>query len=209
MRRPKFIAAQARNASGPLGRLIAGIMARETRGDNLWAIETLAPKLGEHILDLGTGHGQSLGELASRVGASGSVIGVDPSKLMVKTARSRNRGLVARGLVSVILAPAEYLPLEAGTFDRAMAVHVIYFWPELGGPLRELARVLRPSGRLVLLFRSTEDPRTAHFPDDIYTFPRVEDVKSALLASGFTIESESPSVHGDRSTPVVIGASRN
>lgn len=208
MRRPVFIAEQARNAHGIVGRIIAGIMAHETRGDNLWAIETLAPKPGEHILDLGTGHGAALGELAARTHPAGSVTGVDPSELMTRMAASRNSDLVRSGQVRVVHASADNLPFEDNFFDRAMAVHVLYFWRDLAKPLEELARVLKPEGVLVLLFRSQGDPRVGAFPEEVYTFRTVGEVTAALEAAGFRIDKINPSPVDGRSVPTVVKAVR-
>ena len=74
MRRPRFIAEQARNAQGLLGRLVAFIMARETRGVNQRVIEALGINRIDHVLDLGCGHGHSLAELVARAPA-GHVVG--------------------------------------------------------------------------------------------------------------------------------------
>lgn len=208
MRRPVFIAEHARNAHGIVGRIIAGIMARETRGDNLWAIETLAPKPGEHILDLGTGHGAALSELAARTQPAGSVTGVDPSGLMTRMAASRNSDLIRSGQVRVVHATADNLPLEDGSFDRAMAVHVVYFWRDLAKPLKEMARVLKPGGVFVLLFRSQGDPRVAAFPEQVYTFRTVGQVTAALEAAGFQIDKINPSHVDRRSVPIVVKAMR-
>lgn len=70
MRRPRFIAAQARHAKGPTGRLIAWIMAHETRGDNLRTIEALDVLPTDNVLDIGTCHGRALTELAVRTRAA-------------------------------------------------------------------------------------------------------------------------------------------
>ena len=93
MRRPRFIAEQARNAQGPLGRLVAFIMARETRGVNQRVIEALGINRIDHVLDLGCGHEHSPMETAARA-AAGHVVGVDPSELMVEIASQRNRMLI-------------------------------------------------------------------------------------------------------------------
>jgi SAM-dependent methyltransferase len=52
--------------------------------------------------------------------------------------------------VGLMLADRAGIPDAAGSFDRAYAVHTIYFWPEPARDLRELSRVLRDGGRLVL-----------------------------------------------------------
>ena len=73
MRRPHFIAEHARNARGPLGRVIAFIMARETWSQNLRVMNALGIDPSDHILDLGCGHGRSLAELAARA-STGHVV---------------------------------------------------------------------------------------------------------------------------------------
>ena len=93
MRRPQFIAEQARNARGLLGRLIAFIMARETWRENLRAMDSLGIAQADHVLDVGCGHGRSLPELATRA-PRGRIVGVDPSELMVEIAKQRNRPLI-------------------------------------------------------------------------------------------------------------------
>lgn len=188
VRRPRFIAEQARNASGALGRLVAFVMARETWQQNLRAIEALQIEPSDRALDVGCGPGRSLAPLAART-PRGRVVGVDPSHLMVQIARRRNGDLLASGLGDVLIANAEQLPFGDGEFDKVLCVHVIYFWADLGAAFREIARVVQPGGRLALLFRSKLDETAVRsFPADVYTFRDVKDVRAALVAAGFTPE---------------------
>lgn len=205
MRRPQFIAAQARHATGPIGWLIAAIMARETRGDNFWAIESLAPKAGQHVLDIGTGHGSALAELAART-RHGLAVGIDPSQLMVEMAAGKNAAAIQAGRIKVVAGNADALPFPDGTFDGVMAAHVLYFWPDLAQPLAEIARVLKPGGRLVLLFRVSGDPRTGSFPSSIYRFRSVDEVKGELEHAGFLVEKVQGQLQGERMTPAVVVA---
>jgi ubiquinone/menaquinone biosynthesis C-methylase UbiE len=186
MRRPRSIAEQARNAQGLLGRLVAFIMARETRGVNQRVIEALGINRIDHVLDLGCGHGHSLTELAARA-AAGHVVGVDPSELMVEIASRRNRMPINAARVDVVLASAESLPFPEGAFDKVLCVHVLYFWTDIGACLREIARVLKPGGRFALLFRTKNDPAAAAFPADIYRFPALTDVAKALEGASFDV----------------------
>ncbi|MGY4552898.1 class I SAM-dependent methyltransferase [Bradyrhizobium sp. USDA 4513] len=172
MRRPQFIAEQARNAHGLLGRLVAFIMARETWRENLRAMDALGIKLGDHVLDIGCGHGRCLTELAARA-PRGHIVGMDSSELMVEIAAQRNRPLIEVARVEVVLSTVESLPFPDALFDKAVCVHVLYFWKDIEKSLREIARVLKPGGRLGLLFRTNADPKAiASFPPEIYTFPR-------------------------------------
>ena len=167
MRRPKVIAEQARHASGLLGRVIAFIMARETWAENQRAMDALDLCACDHVIDIGCGHGRSLGLLAARA-ANGRVVGIDPSDLMAEIAVNRNRALIKAGKVKVATASAGDLPFDADAFDKALCVHVIYFWRDLRTCFREIARVLKPNGRLVLVFRTDADEAAvAAFPADV------------------------------------------
>lgn len=187
MRRPRFIAEQARDARGPVGRLIAFIMARETWAQNIRAIEALDVDGTDSILDVGCGHGRSLATLAARA-PNGSVTGVDPSELMVEIAIERNRALVKAGQVDVAVAGVEALPFPDGAFDKALCVHVVYFWSDLDAPLREIARILKPGGVLALLFRTNADAAAVRsFPAEVYSFPAFDEVVAALGRAGLAV----------------------
>jgi ubiquinone/menaquinone biosynthesis C-methylase UbiE len=187
MRRPQFIAEHARNARGLLGRLIAFIMARETWRQNVRVMDALGVGQADHVLDIGCGHGRSLTELAARA-PQGRIVGLDPSELMVEIAKRRNRPLVEAGRVDVILSSVESLSFADDTFDKVVCVHVLYFWKDIEKSLREIARVLKPGGRLGLLFRTNADPKAiASFPPEIYTFPALADVSAALQRVGMDV----------------------
>lgn len=207
MRRPRFIAEQARDARGPVGRVIAWIMARETHRDNLFAIEALDLREADHVLDIGTGHGAALSRIAAHTPA-GTVTGVDPSNLMIELATRRNAALVRNGKVRITQASVAHLPLPDRAFDKAMSVHTLYFWPDLGASLKEIARVLKPQGRLVLVFRSADDVHAvAAFPADVYRFPATADVTSALKDAGFSVSEPRPD-QVRRQGPIVVTATR-
>lgn len=187
MRRPRFIAAQARNARGLAGWIVAAIMARETRLQNVEAIDLLDVAPGARVLDLGCGPGHSLSVLAKLV-EDGDVTGVDSSDLMVKIATHNNRALIKAGDVSVVKAAAAHLPFEDSAFDKVLCVHVVYFWDDLRENLKEIARVLEPGGQLALVFRSTADKSAASsFPSDIYRFRSVLEICAALTEEGFKV----------------------
>lgn len=183
VRRPYFIAEQARNAHGLVGRLVAFIMARETWAQNLLAIDALEIAPADHVLDVGCGPGRALFAMAPKAHL-GRIVGADPSELMVEIAVDRNRDLVRAGRVDVAIAGVEALPFEDASFDKVLCVHVIYFWPDLDAALREVARVLKPGGSLVLLFRTSEGPAAGAFPPEVYRFRPLDVILSQLEAAG-------------------------
>lgn len=202
MRRPRFIAEHARNARGLPGRLIAFIMARETWSQNLRAMEALAVAPADHVLDVGCGHGRGLATLAARA-SQGRVVGVDPSELMTEIAVKRNCELVSARRVEVAVASAEDLPYPADAFDKTLCVHVIYFWKDLDAGLREIARVLKPGGRLALLCRTDADAAAVQsFPSEVYMFRSLAALIAALERAGFTVAD------GPQTEPALLVATK-
>lgn len=184
MRRPEFIARQSSRPSGALGRVIAWIMARETATLNDRAVAALDLRPTDSVLEIGFGHGRTVQRIAAAV-PGGQVAGIDVSGSMTRVATRRNRTAVAEGRVELRTGDAAALPFADGRFDKALSVHTLYFWPEPAACLRELHRVLRPGGALVLGFTRKDSPRAAGFPAAVYTFRDDQEVAGLLRAAGF------------------------
>ena len=114
--------------------------------DNIVARARLRP--GERVLDLGTGTGAVAERVASAVGADGEVVGVDISPEMLALARQR---VAAGGMQNVTFREgrAEALPVEEAGFDAVLASLSLMYVIDRAAAAREIARVLRPGGRLV------------------------------------------------------------
>jgi ubiquinone/menaquinone biosynthesis C-methylase UbiE len=179
-------------------------MARETWQENLRTIEALGIQREDSVLDVGCGHGRTLLDLADRA-LGGKAVGVDPSQLMIDIATRRNRLLVDAGRVELLRAAADSLPFPDNSFDKALCVHVVYFWKDLDACLCEIIRVLRPCGRLALLFRTKADRlAVSSFPPDIYRFPGLDEVTKALEQAGMSIQIDP----GHTSEPVLLLAKK-
>lgn len=106
--------------------------------------ELLAPEVGQLILDVGCGTGRDALELARR---GVRTVGVDPSMAMLAVARAR-RGSV--GGPSYVRAAGEALPFPTGAFDAVVIVTTLEFTSDPDALLREVARVTRVGGRIVV-----------------------------------------------------------
>jgi ubiquinone/menaquinone biosynthesis C-methylase UbiE len=183
MSKPLFIAKQSGNPQGWFGNIIAFVMARETAKANRIALDHLDVQDGDTVLEVGFGHGQTVREIALCM-PTARIAGVDPSDVMVRTARRKCRAYADR--LDLRGGQAESLPFDDDMFDRALSVHTTYFWPQLEPGLREIRRVLRDRGRLVLGFRPADDElAAASLPTSVYTLHSIDEMKTAILRAGF------------------------
>jgi arsenite methyltransferase len=113
----------------------------------LAALEALAPRAGETIVDVGSGLGHLIVELSRAVGDAGELIGVDPSADMRKAAAGQCDGL---SNVRILDGTATALPLDDASADRAASLQVFEYLTDIPGALVEIRRVLRPGGHLVV-----------------------------------------------------------
>jgi SAM-dependent methyltransferase len=115
-------------------------------------IDLAAPAPGETVADVGCGNGAYLAELARR-GFAGRVLGLDLSPGMLAAARERliSAGTVgSRAGVALLVADATALPLPDGAADLTLAMHMLYHVPDPSQAVRELRRVTRTGGRVVI-----------------------------------------------------------
>lgn len=112
-------------------------------------VPLLALRPGETVLDLGAGAGVDVFLAARQVGPTGKVIGVDMTPAMVEKARAF---AASAGYTNVEfrLGRLEQLPVAEGSIDAVTSNCVINLVPDKGIVFREIARVLKPGGRLVV-----------------------------------------------------------
>ena len=135
-------AQQLARPTGVAGRLIGSAMDVANRRPTRLALDLLAARPGERVLDAGCGTGAALAALLAQTDVTAS--GVDPSRTMLATARRRLGPDVDLTAVAI-----EALPHADGAFDAVLALNVLYFASHDGAMIRQLHRVLRPGGRLV------------------------------------------------------------
>lgn len=101
---------------------------------------------GDAVLDAGCGTGRALPALRAAVGPQGTVVGVDLTVAMLEAAVRAGRA--REGML--LLADVARLPLSSGALDAVFAAGLISHLSRPGPDLAELARVVRPGGRLAL-----------------------------------------------------------
>jgi demethylmenaquinone methyltransferase/2-methoxy-6-polyprenyl-1,4-benzoquinol methylase len=107
-------------------------------------VSAVAPQAGQRVLDVATGTGMVAAELLAR--ADCSVVGIDQSPQMLSAARARFDSQPSR--VELIEGQAEALPFADESFDALTVTYLLRYVDDPQATMRELARVVRPGGRV-------------------------------------------------------------
>jgi ubiquinone/menaquinone biosynthesis C-methylase UbiE len=150
------------------------------------SVELLGLKPDDRVLDIGFGGGYSLLALAERI-PNGQVVGVDHSRDMVDAAASLIRARKLQARIRVRWGNVVKLPFAARTFDKVFTVNTIYYWPDLSLGLREITRVLKPGGRLMVGFRSPASLRLVTLAWDNFKRYEPQEVAAAMRNVGFRL----------------------
>ena len=127
----------------------------------LKAIEALDVGSGDIVLDIGCGAGQTLLQLAERVGAEGQVIGVDVAPSLLEIARRRTGPF---NQVRLIEADAQSLDLPSASADAVFSRFGVMSFDDPVAAFANFRRILRPSGALAFCcWRSPRRERAGSF----------------------------------------------
>ncbi|PIN81090.1 hypothetical protein COV13_02280 [Candidatus Woesearchaeota archaeon CG10_big_fil_rev_8_21_14_0_10_32_9] len=97
----------------------------------------------EKILDVGCGYGDMLGYIKAKYTKT-TLVGIDNSENMIKTARSKYNNIAFE------VADVQKLPFKDKTFDVVIAKHMLYHVTNIKKAFKEIHRVLKPEGRLII-----------------------------------------------------------
>jgi ubiquinone/menaquinone biosynthesis C-methylase UbiE len=114
-----------------------------------WALAHVTVENRDTVLDVGCGGGRTVSKLA-QAATGGKVYGVDHSEASIASTERTNARWIALGRVEVRLASVSELPFADDTFDLVTAVETHFWWPDLRGDMREVLRVLKPGGLLLI-----------------------------------------------------------
>ncbi|KAF5369636.1 hypothetical protein D9615_010242 [Tricholomella constricta] len=159
-------------------------------------INTANLKDGETVVDLGSGGGIDVLIAASKIGPTGQAIGLDVSSDMVTLSRrnAAEQGLKPPHVAFVQASLADPLPIASNTVDCVLSNCVINLLPQGGkeGLLKEVHRILKPGGRIVLDDIIAKQPLSEEIRNDLTSYVncisgsiQVEEYRTLLQNAGF------------------------
>ena len=151
---------------------------------------------GEVVVDLGSGGGLDVFLAAAKVGPAGRAIGIDMTPEMIELAQ-RNAARANNGAgysnVEFHLATIDKLPLAGNSVDCVISNCVINLAPDKTAVFREIARVLKPGGRLAVSDIALKKPLPAEISQDLYAYVgciagaiAIDEYQRQLSAAGFS-----------------------
>ena len=115
-----------------------------------WGLSHVEIEKTDTILDVGCGGGRTISKLAA-MASDGKVHGIDYSEESVTAAHRRNTRWIDIGRVSIREGSVSQLPFADNTFDGVTAIETHLFWPNLPKDFREIFRVLKRGGALLIV----------------------------------------------------------
>lgn len=155
---------------------------------NRFTFDALTPAPGELILEIGMGNGYFVRELLERA-PDLRYIGCDFSETMIAEATRLNRELVDEGRVEFFLSRADQLPVKDQSVDKVLTVNTLYFWAEVKSVLKEIERVLKPGGKLVIGIRPKWQMEQYPFTRFGFTMYDRGDLERLLSENDFQVAS--------------------
>ncbi len=145
--------------TGFFGKILAKGMARGHKEFYKNALKAINPKKDDKYLEIGFGSGIFIKKYMSHVS---KIAGIDYSEDMVKLSSDINRKLVESGKAEFKLGNASSLPWADNEFTVVAAIEVFFFLDETEKTLKEIFRILKPGGRLIIEMAFNKDDGVDH-----------------------------------------------
>ncbi len=145
-----------RKPTGLGGRIMVSMMNIGHRSLADWGLKYLKLNNDANVLDCGCGGGANIKKLL-KLCPNGFVKGIDYSPVSVAKANKVNRGAVSIHRCVVLQGNVADMIFASEWFDAVTAFETVYFWPDLPQCFREVYRVLKPGGTLLICNESNGD----------------------------------------------------
>jgi ubiquinone/menaquinone biosynthesis C-methylase UbiE len=141
---------QCQKPAGLLGRFVLWNMNSRHSKVTDWGLAHISIDNRDTILDAGCGGGRTVNKLAA-IASQGKVYGVDFCGASVAFSRRINKQWIDSDRVEIREASVSQIPFSEHVFDLVVAVETHFWWPDLPSDMREVLRVLKPGGALIII----------------------------------------------------------
>jgi ubiquinone/menaquinone biosynthesis C-methylase UbiE len=150
-------------------------------------IQRLDLQDGDNVLEIGPGNGYHLAAILN-AGEAIKYEGLDISETMIEAANELNETLKKDYSVNFTKYDGQHIPFEQDSFHKIMTVNTLYFWQSPSAFLKELERVLKPNGLLIVTFGEKEFMEKLPFVKDKFTTYNAADFRTLVSATSLRIQ---------------------
>ncbi len=155
----------------------------------MWGLAKVKIESGDIILDVGCGGGKTINTLVQLV-PNGKVFGIDLSEDMVDYSKKMNKQLIDQNRVQITQGTVMKMSFPNDYFDLVTACETYYFWPSFCNSLKEIKRVLKPGGKLLLVNEMVQDgvfevENAKLIAETHVCLIRLEEIKNIMQSVGF------------------------
>ena len=180
---------QCHRPMGVRGRTVAALMNKHHDLLSTWGLNHVQIENNFNILDVGCGGGRTICKLANQA-VKGRVFGIDYSKDMIAYSRRENKKLVDGGRVQLVQCSVEKISFQQDLFDLVTAIETYYFWSNLYEAFKEIKRLLKPTGTLLIISEMIKDGKYEKENAQMIVKSKVnlvslQQIKGLLCSAGF------------------------
>jgi arsenite methyltransferase len=179
-----LLAHQLGRPSGLAGLFMGRLLNRVNARVNATALDLLRLQPSDRVLDVGFGGGLLLRQALERI-PLGVAAGIDVSAAMLRRARRVFRREIDMQRIELWMADVSAIPYPDCTFDKVASINTLHFWPDPPRALREVCRVMKPGGRVVLGLRPGDFLERVQFTKHGFTAFDDEQLITLLSDAGF------------------------
>lgn len=203
---PEELAKHLRQPTGEEGIKVGEMMNKGNKHICLNSYQVLNPQNDHHILEIGMGNGLFIPDLLS-MAKNINYVGLDFSPTMIAEAQKNNAERIQNKQVSFVESSIETIPFSDEIFNGITTTNTLYFWPNATENIKELFRVLKPGGKLMIAYRDKSCMEQLEISKHGFTKYEIKDVEALIESGGFskinTVKIKEPDLtFGDITLPM-------
>ena len=138
----------------------------------------------EILLEIGFGNGKFISEIVERQNNI-KYLGIDISDVMVADAKKINHELINQGKVQLVEANSVNIPFENESIDKVCLINTFYFLEDPLTDLKEIYRVLKPTGKIFISIRSKDKLQQDSFSKYYFKLYENSEIEELIEKGGF------------------------